>query len=387
VIPAAEAVRHILYICSQIVLCRNGYRGISFIKDFVAIKLKDRHLFSNNQRIETDCKYFLDKVPERAKLQFGTEITKNFDSSDYIWLENTLIFLDQFFLFSDTNSSIEMARKLQGIEKKDRKVFSLIVGLSQKAGVWDSQEINQSKSHLREILSSGKVDARQFKSYGNLCALNSIEENDSDLLKSRFSLFIEHISKHEFLQEKCGNQILSFVIEAFDDEGISREQVMKGLADFSCLDLTFTDQSAEKNEKFIENLIQENWREENMVNTWEQVSSWSPFLLSALTNKTIGYLSECSEDFPDDILVLFDGVSNLVQKSPGLIDGSFEQAIIDIFENKVRLTWYIEKGETYQNFIGQISLLKERYAIHFPRIASCDLPPDTEVSDEAVDEY
>ena len=46
VIPSAEAVRNILHICSQTVLCREGYRGISFVTQFVKIKLDDRHIFS-----------------------------------------------------------------------------------------------------------------------------------------------------------------------------------------------------------------------------------------------------------------------------------------------------------------------------------------------------
>jgi hypothetical protein len=273
VVPSAEAVRHIFYICSQSVLCRTGFRGISFIKDFVNTKLKDRHLFSNRQRIEADCRFFLDKVPDRVKVQFGAEIATHFDTANTIWLENVLIFLRHFFAHPNNHLLIDLARKLQIIESKNRHVFSIIVGLATQEGIWDSQETSQSKAHLRESLSSGRVEPEVFRSFGNLCALSSIEDEDLDLLKSRFSLLIGHISSHKFFQEKCGSAVLSLVIDAFSDDESIYEQIRKGLEQFSCLDFAFSEEWGHKNLAFISVLIQSDWRDQNISSTWQQVNS------------------------------------------------------------------------------------------------------------------
>lgn len=386
VIPSAEAVRHILHICSQTVLSRNGFRSISFVKEFVSTKLKDRHLFSNRPRIEADCRYFLEKVPERVRVQFGAEIAKNYNGSDPVWLNNVLIFLRHLFVSSNPRFLSDVARKLQRIESQDRHVFSVIVGLTNQEGVWEIQEVNQSKAHLREALSSGRVDPVVFRSFGNLCALSSIEENDEVLLKNRFSLLIDHMSSHRLLQEICGATITSIVIDALDEEENIQEQIRKGLAEFSSLEFAFTEESSEKNKLFINVLIQADWRDQNIASTWQQVSSWAPPLLAALLSLSSDYLSECSEDYPDDVLVLFEAVTTLAQRAPGLIDGTFEQSIMDVLEARLEPTWYSEFGVAYQNFIGQIKLLQERYTALFSRIYAFELPQATEQSGEEIDE-
>ena len=387
VIPSAEAVRHILYICSQIVLCRNGFRGISFIKEFVKTKLRDRHLFSNRQRVEADCRYFLEKVPVRVRVQFGSEIARYFEGSDSIWLNNVLIFLRQLFVTSDNRFLADVARKLQGIESKDRLNFSIIVGLANQTGIWDVQEVHQSKGHLRDALSTGKIDDEVFYSFGNLCALSSIEENDENLIKGRFSLLVDHISSHKLLQKSCGSSMISLVVNALNDEENIQQQIKKSLAQFSCLEFIFSEESSEENKHFVNALIQSDWRDLNILSTWQQVSSWAPPLLAALLSHSSDFFSHCSEDFPDDVLVLFEAVTSLTQRAPGLIDGTFEQTIIDILETRLEPGWYSESGEAYHNFIGQTKLLQERYTAHFLRISAHDLPPMTEQSYEEIDEH
>lgn len=117
-VPPAEAVRHILHICTQIVLCRNGFRGISFIKEFITTKLRDRHLFSNEQRIEADCTYFIEKVPDRVKAQFGALIAQEFDSSDSVWLDNVLIFLRELFNYSENSVLVGVAKSFKRLRAR-----------------------------------------------------------------------------------------------------------------------------------------------------------------------------------------------------------------------------------------------------------------------------
>jgi hypothetical protein len=385
VVPPAEAVRHILHICTQIVLCRNGFRGISFIKEFVTTKLRDRHLFSNEQRIQADCTYFIEKVPDRVKAQFGSLIAQEFDSSDSVWLDNVLIFLRELFNYSENSVLVGVAKKLQEVEGKDRHFFSIIVGLSERQGIWSDQEVNQSKAHLRDSLLSGRVDSKVFHSFGNFCFLTSIDENDANLIKSRFSVLVAHISSHVAFQKSCGPRLLAIVMDGLSDEGPVQEQVRKGLYQFSCLDFVFREELPDENKAFVDVLIKDNWRDTNISAVWQQVSSWPSALLSAFMSLTSDYLLECSTEYPEDVLILFEAATALAQKAPGLIDGAFEQALLDILEARFAPDWYSELGEARQNFLGQVSLLQERYTSLFPRISEFELASVTRQGEEVID--
>jgi hypothetical protein len=96
---------------------------------------------------------------------------------------------------------------------------------------------------------------------------------------------------------------------------------------------------------------------------------------------------ECNEDYPDDILVLFEAASALANEAPGMIHGAFEQSILDILESRVSPIWYTERGSAHQSFIGQVSLLQERYNGLFPRLSEITLPQRTQLETEVIDEY
>lgn len=383
VVPSAESVRHILHICSQIVLCRNGFRGISFIKDFVQTKLHDRHLFSNEQRIEADCKYFIEKVSERIRLQFGSEIAKHFDDSSPNWAGNALIFSKHLFSLSSPDIAKKIATKLQSIESKNRLFFSTLVGLETRISIWDEQEVNQSKAHLREALQTGKIDDFQFLAYTNLCALSILDSDDKLLVKSRLSLFSERISKYPLFQYKCAASLIDIVLDALSDTGTAREQALKSLDVFSSLEDVFTEPTIEKNDCFVDALIQENWQDENISSTWQSASSWSVSLQVALLKKTEDYILECSEDTPEDILVVFEVVESLIKRAPNLLPYEFESTIKKIIDDDLKPSWFEERGKAFRAFIGQIELLQTRHTSLLTIIATLTLPASpSEVEDE-----
>ncbi len=374
VVPSAESVRHILHICSQIVLCRNGFRGISFIRDFVKTKLHDRHLFSNEQRIEADCKYFIEKVSERIRLHFGSEIAKYFDDSSPSWAGNALIFSKHLFSLSSPETAKKIAIKLQSIEGKNRLFFSTLVGLETRVSIWDEQEVNQSKAHLREALQKGKVDDCQFLAYSNLCALSALDSDDKLLLKSRLSVFSERISKYPLFQYKYAASLIDMVLDALSDTGTAREQVLKSLVVFSCLEDVFTELTIAKNDSFVDALIQENWQDENISNTWQSANTWSVPLQVALLKKTEYYLLECSEDTPDDLLVVFEVVESLIKRAPNLLPYEFESTFKKLIDHDLKPSWFEERGKAFRVFIGQFELLQARHSSMLTIIATLTLP-------------
>lgn len=381
VVPSAESVRHIIYICSQVVLCRNGFRGMSFIKQFIETKLDDRHLFNERHHVKDVAEYYIGKVAKINIPQFAARITSCYGSRSHYWNRNALVFIEQLYQQASDDAAQKIAIKLSGIEEKDRLFFSTLVGLTQKENVWDEHQRNQAKAHLRDALDSGKIDDFQFCSFCNLCALTTLEEDDKKLIKSRFSVFSERLSKQILLQKKYASSLIELVLSGLDDDERIKEQILKGLDAFSTLDGVFTDDTTEQNERFIDTLIQEDWQNEYLSRVWTATASWPSPLQAAMLKKTEEYLLECSEDQPDDLLVVFDIVANLINRAPTLLPYEFEVAIKSVIEGDIKTPWYEEKGEAFQLFIGQVQLLQTRHSANLGQIADLTLP-EVEYKDE-----
>ena len=173
------------------------------------------------------------------------------------------------------------------------------------------------------------------------------------------------------------------VLDALSDTGTTREQALKSLDVFSCLEDVFTELTIEKNDGFVDALIQENWQDENISSTWQSASSWSVPLQVALLKKTEYYLLECSEDTPDDLLVVFEVVESLIKRAPNLLPYEFESTIKKIIDHDLKPSWFEERGKAFRAFIGQLELLQTRHTSLLTIIATLTLPASPpEVEDE-----
>ena len=183
VIPSAETVRYIFYTCSQTVLCRNGYRGMSFVKHFVNTKLDDKHLFTDKNNISDTCKHYFEKVPDKIQPQFAALCAKKIETgySSY-WKTNVVLFFRELMNNSTSDLSAQIAVKFHSIESLDMLLFSILVGLDQRENIWDEPTRNQAKAHLHENLSSGKVDPYIFQSYATLCSILGLEADDKKFI-------------------------------------------------------------------------------------------------------------------------------------------------------------------------------------------------------------
>jgi hypothetical protein len=154
---------------------------------------------------------------------------------------------------------------------------------------------------------------------------------------------------------------------------------------FSCFEDVFTEQTTEKNDSFIEALIRGNWQDENISKTWQSANSWSVYLQTALLKKAEHYLFECSEDTPDDLLVVFEVVESLIKRAPNVLPDEFESTIKKIIDHDPKPSWFEERGKAFRAFIGQIKLLQTRHSSILTIIATLtlpDLPLETEDEEE-----
>jgi len=372
VIPSAEAVRNIFFVCSQIVLCRDGYRGMSFIKQFVQSKLDDRHLFTDKNRIQEACRYYFGKVSERIRPQFAACSAEHALSGVSLqWKQNAFHFFRELIGNSSDELALKIAQKFQPIESIDRTLFSCFVGIDKRDHLWDGYARSQAKAHLRDSLKTGKIDSYEFDSYGNLCTLCDFEADDKDLFKERFSLIAEHISRHQVLIESRRSEILCLIKEAIRDEQY-RQQIFKGIECLIVGDLFM--QESEEIKQFIDELIESDWREESISNLFLMCSDWSNILKVYLLRKSERFLEECSEDFPDDIVQIFDAANSLIISNSSMLPREFEESIKRIIDGDQNVIWFDEKGFAFRAFVGQINLIKMQHGAHLPVLCTLVLP-------------
>lgn len=371
VVPSAEAVRHILHICSQTVLCREGYRGISFIKYFVQTKLDDQHLFFDKSIVSDTCKYYIDKVIVEIRPQFTTLCANKIRNSySPYWKENTIIFHKELLSRSTSELAKKIAQKFQAIEDLDNNLFSILVGLDNRDTTLDPYTRNQAKAHLRDSLRAGNVDSYVFQSYATLCSIEGFHEDDKKLFKERFLPFSKHISKHSFLQEKRRSELLSIVIGSIRD-GELRQQTLKAVTLLISTELF--SQEGEEIEQFIEELIESDWREETSE-LLSRCSNWSDSLKVEFLKKSDNFLLHCSEDFPDDVIILFEVARSLLSENPLLLPHQFENTVKELIDGNVTMSWFEEEGIAWRHFVGQVDIMRLQYGSHLPILSTLRLP-------------
>lgn len=383
VIPSAEAVRNIFHICSQTVLCREVYRGMSFVRQFVQSKLDDRHLFTDKNRAHEACRYYFGKVPERIRPQFAACSAEHIRNGVSVqWKQNALRFFKVLLSNSPDDLALKISQKFQPIEVTDRTLYSVFVGIDKRETLWDLHARSQAKAHLRDALKAGKIDSYEFDAYANLCTSCEFEKEDKELFKERFSLIAEHLSRHSLLISHRRSDLLALILEAMKDS-VHCYQILKGVQWLVEGDL-FT-QDSEEIEQFIDEIIESDWREESVSELFLRCADWSDILKVYLLKKTERFLEECSEDFPDDIVQLFDTANSLIASNPSILPSEFELAVKRIIDEEQHVAWFDEKGAAYRTFIGQIDLIRTQHGVHLPTLSALVLP-EPEPEDLGEDE-
>lgn len=383
VVPSAEAVRHVLFICSQTVLCREGYRGMNFIKEFVQSKLEDQFLFSDKTRINETCRYYYKKVSERLFPQFAACISSHLSTaSSSHWRTNAIIYLKELLAQCERDSAQKITDKLQSVGTKDLHLQAVLVGLDQRPSLWDDTLQAQAKIRLRDKLQRGRIEDFDFYAYANLCALTDFEEPDKNLFIQRFSVLAEKIAQHELLQKNRDEELIKLALEALEDDA-NKDSVLNGLAELTTTQLFNAETT--NIQKFVDLLIQENWMNDGVQNIFQKAVDWTPSLKICFLKNTEKYLLECSEDNPDDIVLVFEIAGNILTELPLQLPSEFESQLKQIID--VAPTWFAEQASAYSTFKGQIELLQTRFASHLPGLADILLPDPIVEDDDLLEEY
>lgn len=383
VVPSAESVRNIFHICSQTVLSRRGYRGIAFIEDFVRNKLNDRHVFSDSNRISETCKYYIDRVPERIRTQFSRCVAENISTgTSEIWKGNLITFLRELILTSSEDKAQKICQCLQGVEPKDRNLYSIIVGIDIRPDLFDEPIAQSAKSHLLEAISSrtGRPDSNQFGSYVNLCARFGLDALDVTLILSKFETFSKFFIEDKNFITIRGKQLLDIVFENFDDETHQR-RILNGLDLITRCPIFL--EYPEEGGRLVDLLIASDWNNEPVRAIFRQSPNWHNSLKICLLEKSKDYLSECSEDHIDEISQIFDVADSILRETPVNIPPTFEQIVLNVLNKEITFSWTEEEGEAMSSFIRGACLIKSLHSSHLELLGAFDIPPKMVDEDDA----
>ncbi len=379
VVPAAETVRHILHGCSQIVLCREGYRGMSFIKSFLQTRLADRHLFPDANRIPDVCRNYYSRVPDRLKPQFAACSLDAFrQNKTAVWRENWLHFVREMLRDSDASQASRIVAKLQPFEAEDMQQYAVLVGIDGRADeLWDEQVRNRARAHLRDALKLGIPDAFVFSSWANLCVYE-LDADDKALLEDRLAVIADLLSQHDGVLRAKRETVLDLLLTCIQN-GLTREPSLRACTALLSSELCSVEngQTAE----LIEEFIKSDWTDEPVRAILQATNEWTDALLVSLLRKTEDYLLECTEQQPDDVLVLFEAASTLLKRNPTLLPSEFESGISKFAKREVSFEWSDKDSETWISFTGQIDLIRSRYGSELPLLLALQLDDPEEEED------
>ena len=91
-------------------------------------------------------------------------------------------------------------------------------------------------------------------------------------------------------------------------------------------------------------------------------------MLETLLECTELLLNQCSEDNPDDVLIIFDAATEVARRAPDEVPGAFSDVINRVLRKELLPDWSDEESMVGQLFRRQLRLLLEQHEGAFPGI-------------------
>ncbi|MHC0068335.1 hypothetical protein ACWATR_36635 [Nostoc sp. UIC 10890] len=362
VLPSAEAVRHILEICSQVVLCRTGYRGISFIKDIVTIQFDDIYFIPYQQRAKNNCLEIIEKIPVRLWHLFTFFAAQERpNASTETWRTNALTFFRVLLEnCSDDGLAIKIAHGMKGFDAQAPDFFASLVGLDRRVSqFWNKQKRDQARARLVN-LSLTQLKAEYVESWATICEQDGFEADDFDLLNKRIAALCRYFPQR--FQKSRSIELFKMLAEMAEDDILTNQSAaaLKNL-----LNNSLAESSNEFSKRVIKQIIQRFRDNEKYRELLENVQKWKDPMIIHLLEISDDFLLECSEDNPDDIYYLFEAVSELSQRNHLLLPDEFYKTIKNTLSGLIQPEWRTEGSTAGEIFQSQIELLFARYSSAF----------------------
>ncbi len=354
VVPSAEAVRHILEICSQVVLCRTGLRGTSFIENTVTIQFDSPYFLPNEEKAPDHCRHTIKRVPKRLWHLFPrVAAEKRPTSASDTWRKNARTFFKILLAECDEQAIAQkILNNMHGFEAQAREFFASLVGLNvSHIHLWEDQKRAQARAILKDLLQF-RSEIEYIEAWANICEHDGIEQRDKEFLRERL-VFIAPSLPDSFIRAR-DDDILQLLAEMAEDDGMTDRAAASLRKPFVSVLCAIPN---EYSERLLRQIIERFTTDDKHREVVEDFKSWNDGLLIQFLKLTEEFLLQCSEDRRDDVLILFGSATELAQRNPLLIPESLTDAVKSVLSGNIQSEWQDETSETGALFKSQLELL------------------------------
>lgn len=365
IIPTAEAVRHILQICSQRVLRRTDYRGRAFIKEVVTTRFDSPFFLPPEGSARERCVSIIDRVPQRLWAQFtAVAASERPKAASGTWRKNSLSFFSALLeKASDDSVAQDIAAGMKGFQTEAPEYFAMLVGLDQRVSrFWDKAEREEARARLANA-SLTKVSPEMVRSWAHLCTEDGFEPGDLELLTKRIGILSRHFPDGFLTARRAELYKLLADMAEKDNTADQAALALKNL-----FPTVLADEASPESERILRQVIVRFLRNEKYRSLVDGVEEWKSSLLAQLLELSEAFLLECGEDNADDVLLLFEAVSELAKRNPVLIPDAFGSAVLRILRGELQKEWGSADSEAGQRFLHQLETLLNQHPQDFDRL-------------------
>jgi hypothetical protein len=366
VIPSAEAVRHIIFICTQCVLNRRGYRGMSFVADVVTTQFDDRHFLPEEKKLRDHCRAIFEKVPTRLWPQFARiAAQKRPGPQSDVWQGNATAFFRALISRSEDQTAKQIASALQGFEPMAPDFFAALVGIDPRVTkFWDEQKRAQARARLIAA-SAVKITPDIVHSWAMICAADGFLEADCNLLRQKLGSIAKYLATEEPILVNRRDDLLQLLQEMLLDDATA-DQAAIALPHLMASKLF--ESGSDALQVIVESAIERFSRDERYRRIVEKVSESSTAFLIGFLEEAELFLNECADENADDVLILFEAAGELGRRAPIEAPPSFSEALNRVLKKEILPQWSVSTSEVGRAFHTQLSLLLRQHQATFPTI-------------------
>lgn len=356
-VPPAEAIRNVLFISSQYVLCRKGYRGVSYIRNMVTTQFDDRNFLANEPLIPAHCREIVDRVPRRLWPQFvKIAAEERSKSHTETWRKNAYTFFRHLVKLADDQMVEELAMAMQAFEPSSPEFFAVLVGIDRRVvSFWDHHKRSQTRYHLRQS-SAVRLRPEEVHAWAVICEQDGLDDDDLDLLRDKFVALARFLPEEELII-KQRPRIVQLIEVLLRDDSVS-SSVAGGCRHLFPTTLFDRDESegwSQTITSIVDEIIRRFVRDDKHRKLVETVQEWNSMLIIQLLESAQLFWSECSEDNPEDVVLLFEARNELEKRNPLSVPSAFLDTIGLILDGSLFPEWRTEQSIVGANFFAQLS--------------------------------
>jgi len=360
---------------------------MTFIRDVVTVQFDDRHFLPNDSKAEDHCLAILEKVPKRSWPQFACIAAKERPGPlSEIWKQRALVFFRVMLSAADGLTAQHIAAGFQGFEAKEPDFFATLVGIDPRVtNFWDAQKRAQARARLIAA-SAARITAEQVHSWAVICSADGLEDGDKEMLRQRLGSISRHLIAEEDFLHKKRDDLLNLVQDMLLNEVTSGQAVV---AINNLLRTRLFDEKSDAMQVIVETIVERFARDTHYRQLIEQVRAWTGRMLVTLLEMSELFLSQCSDDNPEDVLFVIDAARALARLSPVEVPETFSKVVNRVLRKELFPEWADSESAVGNAFLRQLALLLQQEQTSFPDIdhilvttALADLDGKEEMVDE-----